>query len=100
MSDFHKISLTVLKVFYKKQHSNIVRYRNYRNFSNELNMNDVKKSTLQEYYENQFLEIEIFKRKFDCILEKHAITGTRIFKKTNDPVLNAISKYKYYKKQN
>ena len=44
-------------------------------------MNDVKKSTLQEYYENQFLEIEIFKRKFDCILEKHAITGTRIFKK-------------------
>ena len=84
-----------MKVFYKKQHSNIVRYRNYRNFSNELNMNDVKKSTLQEYYENQFLEIEIFKRKFDCILEKHAITGTRIFKKTNDPVLNAISKYKY-----
>ena len=44
-------------------------------------MNDVKKSTMQEDYENQFLEIEIFKRKFDCILEKHAITGIRIFKK-------------------
>ena len=30
LSDFHKISLTVLKIFYKKQRPNVVRYRNCR----------------------------------------------------------------------
>ena len=39
----HKMSLTVLKIFYKKQRPNIVRYRNYRNFDNEHYMNDNKK---------------------------------------------------------
>ena len=28
LSDFHKMSLTVLKIFYKKQRPNVVRYRN------------------------------------------------------------------------
>ena len=35
-------------------------------------MNDVEKSMLQEYCQNQFLEFETFKKKVDCILEKHA----------------------------
>ena len=43
LSDFHKMPLTVLKIFYKKQRPNIVRYQNYRNFDSELFMNDVKK---------------------------------------------------------
>ena len=55
-SDFPNLSLTVLKIFYKKQCSNIVRFRNYRNFDNELFMNDVEKSISQEYCQNQFLE--------------------------------------------
>ena len=44
LSDFLKMPLTVLKIFYKKQRPNIVRYRNYSNFDSELFMNDVKKS--------------------------------------------------------
>ena len=37
LSDFHKMMLTVMKVFYKKQKQkpNIVTYRNYKHFSNE-----------------------------------------------------------------
>ena len=35
LSDFHKLSLTVMKIFYKKQKSNIIKYRSYRNFDNE-----------------------------------------------------------------
>ena len=37
------MSLTVLKIFYKKQHPNTARYRNYRNFDNELFMKMLKK---------------------------------------------------------
>ena len=42
LSDFHKMTLTVMKVFYKKQKTNIVTYRNYKHFSNEAFMLDVK----------------------------------------------------------
>ena len=41
-SDFHKISLTVMKVFYKKQRPKNVRYQNYRKFGNEIFINEVK----------------------------------------------------------
>ena len=36
-----------MKVFYKKQKTNIVTYRNYKNFSNETFMFDVKNSIIQ-----------------------------------------------------
>ena len=52
LSDFHKMSLTVMKVFYKKQRPKIVRYRNYRNFDNDLFINEVKNSIEQEYCQN------------------------------------------------
>ena len=44
LSDFHKMTLTEMKVFYKKQKTNIVTYRNYKHFSNETFMFDVKNS--------------------------------------------------------
>ena len=35
-------------------------------------MNNVKNKISHEYCQNQLLEFESFKRKDDCILEKHA----------------------------
>ena len=35
LSDFHKMSLTVMKVFYNKQKPKIIQYRKYKDFSNE-----------------------------------------------------------------
>ena len=42
-----KVTLTVMKVFYKKQKPNIVTYRNSKDFSNETFMFDVKNSIIQ-----------------------------------------------------
>ena len=36
ISDFHKMVVTVLKVFYKKQKPKIIQYRNYDDFINDL----------------------------------------------------------------
>ena len=71
LSDFHKMPLTVMKVFYKKQRPKIVRYRNYPNFDNELFINKVKNSIEQESCQNQSLEFGSFK-KVHNILQKHA----------------------------
>ena len=38
------MTLTATKVFYKKQKTNIVMYRNYKHFPNEAFMLDVKNS--------------------------------------------------------
>ena len=45
LSDFHKMTILVMKIFYKKQKPNIIRYRNYKNFNNELFINNVEELT-------------------------------------------------------
>ena len=42
LSDFHKMTLSVMKVLFKKQKPNILMYRNYKHFSNEALMFGVK----------------------------------------------------------
>ena len=36
ISDFHKMVITVLKVFYKKQKPKIIQYRSFKNFDNKV----------------------------------------------------------------
>ena len=36
LSDFHKTSLKVMKVFYNKEKPKVIQYRKYKGFSNEL----------------------------------------------------------------
>ena len=35
ISDFHKMTVPVVKIYFKKQKSNIIYYRDYKNFSND-----------------------------------------------------------------
>ena len=35
LSDFHKLTVTVLKQYFKKKEPNIIKYRDFRNFSNQ-----------------------------------------------------------------
>ena len=72
LSDFYKMMLTVMKVFYKKQKTNIVTYRNYKHFSNEAFMLDVKNSIMQMTSENNDLEFDRFKTALDEAIQRHA----------------------------
>ena len=36
ISDFHKMVITILKVFYKNQKPKIIQYRSYKNFNNQM----------------------------------------------------------------
>ena len=47
ISDFHKLVVTVLKTFYKKQRPKIIHYRNYKNFENGNFRQDLKKELLK-----------------------------------------------------
>ena len=55
------MTLTVMKVFYKKQKPTIITYRSYKNFSNEVFMADVHNRISQGTSENSDLNFDLFK---------------------------------------
>ena len=85
LSDFHKMTISVMKIFYKKQKPNIIRYRNYKNFNNELFVNDVEELT-SKY--NEPLKFESFNNIVDKILEKHAPMKKRFVRANQAPFVN------------
>ena len=52
LSDFYKLTVTVLKTFFKKQSPKVISYRNYKNFSNDLFLTDL----INEVSSNDILE--------------------------------------------
>ena len=94
LSDFHKMSLTVMKDFYKKQSPNIIRYRSYRNFDNEIFINEVENNIWKKYSHKSNLEFEIFKNEADHIFEKHAPIKKRYIRANQAPFIDkTISKH-------
>ena len=71
------MTLTVLKIFYKKKLPSIIRYRKCRNFDNELFVNDTENSISQEYSQNQF---ECLRGRFIVFLKKKLFLKKRYVK--------------------
>ena len=61
-----------MQVSYKKQKQNIVMYRIYKHFSNEVFKFDVKKSVIQMSSENNDLEVDPFKAALDKLFKDMA----------------------------
>ena len=68
LSVFHRMSLTVMKVFCNKQKPKINQYRNSRDFCNEAFMHELE-SALSSFPQ---ISIGIFRSTVDNILQKHA----------------------------
>ena len=60
LSDFHKMTLTVMKVFYKKQKPTSMTYSSYKLFSDEVFMADVQNRISQVTSENNDPEFDVF----------------------------------------
>ena len=52
LSDFHKLTVTVLKTFFKKQSTKVISYWNYKNFSND----SFRSEIINEISSNNILE--------------------------------------------
>ena len=79
LSNFHKMKLTAIKIFYKKQKTNIVTYRNYKHFSNEAFAFGVKKGIIQMTSENNNLEFDRFKAALDEATHRHTLIKSGLF---------------------
>ena len=79
LSNFHKMTLAAIKIFYKKQKMNIVTYCNYKHFSNEAFAFDVKKGIIQMTSENNNLEFDRFKAALDEAIRRHTPIKSGLF---------------------
>ena len=71
LSDFHKTTLTEMKVFYKKQKPIIITYHSYKKFS-VVFMANVQNKISQVTSENNYLEFDVFKAVLNEAIQKHA----------------------------
>ena len=85
LSDFHKMSLTVMKVFYNKQKPKIIQYRKYKGFSNEAFMHELE-SALARFSQISF---GTFKSTVDYILQKHAPIKKRYVRANQASFINS-----------
>ena len=88
LSDFHKMTLTVMKVFHKKQKPTIITYRSYKKFCNEVFMADFQNRISQVTSENNDLEFDIFKAVLNQAIQKHAPRKQRYVRANQAPLKN------------
>ena len=88
LSDFHKLTLTIMKVFYKKQKPNIVQYRNYKKFDNNNFMNDVNDQISQFNQKEQYTNFNLFKRTVYGIFEKYVPLKKKYVRGNQAPFIN------------
>ena len=70
ISDFHKMVITVMKVFYKRQKPKIIQYRSYKSFDNQAFQRELNSELLKIDLNNA--ELSEFTEIFLSILDKHA----------------------------
>ena len=88
ISDFHKMVITVLKIFYKKQKPKIISYRNYKTFNANLFKEELNEELLS--IDNDNAELVEFNNTILSILDKHApIIGQSIWRWTSHKLLQS-----------
>ena len=85
LSNFHKMSLTVMKVFYNKQKPKIIQYRKCKGFSNEAFMHELE-SALARFSQISF---GTFNSTVDNILQKHAPIKKRCVRANQASFINS-----------
>ena len=86
LSDFHKLTVTIMKANFQEHPPKIVNYRNYKNFTNEMFRNDL----LQELRKVDFPNVECcdFEGKLLVTLNRHAPPKKRYLRANNAPFMN------------
>ena len=85
LSDFHKMSVTVMKMlYYTKQKSFIVHYRKFKNFCNDSFIKDIE-LLLSKLCNQQNVPFKVLKGSVNMTLDKHAPLKKRYVRATQFP---------------
>ena len=76
LSDFHKICITVMKMYCNKQNPSITHYRKFKDFNNDGFINDFKMFLLKSFNE-ETIPFQALRKSVNLTLEKHAPSKAR-----------------------
>ena len=79
--DFHKMVITVMKVFYKKQKPKIIQYRSYKNFDNQVFQRELNSELLKIDLNNA--DLSEFTEIFLSMLDKHTPKNQKFIRANN-----------------
>ena len=85
LSDFHKLTVTVLKAKFQKQAPKVIHYRNNKKFNHRLFRNDLLWQLNGEGIHN--MECKEFEKVFIRTLNKHAPLKKRFIRANNSPFM-------------
>ena len=71
LADFHKMCITVMKMYYSKQKPTIIHYRKFKNFSNNAFIKDLQ-ALLSKTFNEETIPFEALRKSVNVTLEKHA----------------------------
>ena len=86
LSDFRKMSATVLKMYYTKQKPSIVYYRNFKNFCNDSFIKDTE-LLLSKLGDQQNVPFKLLKESVNITLNKHAPLKKRYVRANQSPFM-------------
>ena len=86
LSDHHKMTITVLKAFFQKQTPIAIKYRDYKNFDQNVFRNELI-NTLNSLYGKE-ISYEIFETLLVKLLSKHAPLKEKLIRANNAPFMN------------
>ena len=86
LSDFHKMCVTVMKMYHCKQRPSVITYRKFKKFSNIEFMKDLEEHlTKFEHFNN--IPSNLFNETVNTILEKHAPTKKKYMRANQAPFI-------------
>ena len=90
ISDFHKMTVSVMKIYFKKQKSNTIHYRQYKNFSNDKFRADLLNELMKGKIE--ISRLDIFTRTALHILGNHAPVKQKSVRANESPFMTKTLK--------
>ena len=87
LSDFHKMCITVMKMYYSKQKPTIIHYRKFKDFNNNAFIKDLQ-AVLSKTFNEETIPFEALRKSVNVTLEKHAPIRRRFARANQAPCMN------------
>ena len=86
VSDHHKMTISVLKIFFQKQSPIAIKYRDYKNFNLDIFCNEL--ITMLNGFNGNVIVYDIFEEVMVLLLNKYAPLKTKYVRANNAPFVN------------
>ena len=87
LSDFHKMIVTVLKIYFQKREAKVINYRDYRNFPNEAFRQHVLKDILKTTQNGDIISYESFLSICQQALDSRAPKKQKYVRSNHSPFI-------------